>query len=130
MLLLEPREAPLCSTRRPYGIELYPSHDSKGQRPSAPCAKVEIDHCTVHDFQKNGITADEKGTLAIIHRNVVTGLGPTTGAAQNGVQIGFGVAGSIVNNTVTNNVWAPTSQLAPLSRPTFSSRSPTALTSP
>jgi hypothetical protein len=70
-------------------------------------SKVEIDHCTVHDFQKNGITADEKGTLTIIRRNVVTGLGPTTGAAQNGVQIGFGATGSILDNVVTNNVWAP-----------------------
>ncbi len=70
-------------------------------------SKVEIDQCTVHDFQKNGITADEVGTVTIIRRNVVTGLGPTTGAAQNGVQIGFGAAGSILDNVVTNNVWAP-----------------------
>ena len=70
-------------------------------------SKVEIDHCTVHDFQKNGITADEKGTVTIIRRNVVTGIGATTGAAQNGVQIGFGAAGSILDNVVTNNVWAP-----------------------
>jgi hypothetical protein len=70
-------------------------------------SKVEIEHCTVHDFQKNGITADEKGTVTIIRRNVVTGIGPTTGAAQNGVQIGFGAAGSILDNVVTNNVWAP-----------------------
>jgi hypothetical protein len=70
-------------------------------------SKVEIDHCTVHDFQKNGITADEIGTVTIIRRNVVTGIGPTTGAAQNGVQIGFGAAGSILDNVVTNNVWSP-----------------------
>jgi len=70
-------------------------------------SKVEIHDCTVHDFQKNGITADEKGTTSVIRRNVVTGLGPTTGAAQNGVQIGFGAAGSILDNLVTNNVWAP-----------------------
>ncbi len=70
-------------------------------------SKVEIDHCTVHDFQKNGITADEIGTITIIRRNVVTGIGPTAGAAQNGVQIGFGAAGSILDNVVTNNVWAP-----------------------
>jgi len=75
-------------------------------------SKVEIDHCTVHDFQKNGITADEKGTVTIIRRNVVTGIGPTTGAAQNGVQIGFGAAGSILENLVTNNVWAPCTAIA------------------
>jgi len=75
-------------------------------------SKVEIDHCTVHDFQKNGITADEKGTVAIIRRNVVTGIGATAGAAQNGVQIGFGAAGSILENVVTNNVWAPCTAIA------------------
>jgi parallel beta-helix repeat protein len=75
-------------------------------------SRVEIDHCTVHDFQKNGITADEKGSVAIIRRNVVTGVGPTNGAAQNGVQIGFGAAGSILDNVVTNNVWAPCTAVA------------------
>src|SRR5229473_3730278 len=75
-------------------------------------SRVEIGHCTVHDFQKNGITADEKGTVTTIRRNVVTGLGPTTGAAQNGVQIGFGAAGSIADNVVTNNVWAPCTAIA------------------
>ena len=75
-------------------------------------SKVEIEHCTIHDFQKNGITADEKGTLTVIRRNVVTGIGATTGAAQNGVQIGFGAAGSILENVVTNNVWAPCAAIA------------------
>ena len=75
-------------------------------------SNVEIDHCTVHDFQKNGITADEKGTVTVIRRNVVTGIGSTSGAAQNGVQIGFGAAGSILENVVTNNVWAPCTAIA------------------
>lgn len=75
-------------------------------------SKVEIDHCTVHDFQKNGITADEIGTVTVIRRNVVTGIGSTSGAAQNGVQIGFGAAGSILDNVVTNNVWAPCTAIA------------------
>jgi parallel beta-helix repeat protein len=70
-------------------------------------SKVEINNSTVHDFQKNGITADEKGTTAVIRRNVVTGVGPTSGAAQNGIQIGFSAVGSILDNLVTNNVWAP-----------------------
>jgi len=75
-------------------------------------SKVEIDDCTVHDFQKNGITADEKGTTTVIRRNVVTGIGPATGAVQNGIQIGFGAAGSILENVVTNNVWAPCTAIA------------------
>lgn len=82
------------------------------QSGSGGVSRVEIDHSTVHDFQKNGITADEKGTIAIIHRNVVTGVGSTTGAAQNGVQIGFGAGGAILDNVVTNNIWAPCTAVA------------------
>ena len=70
-------------------------------------SKVEIDNSTVHDFQKNGITANEAGTLVSVHDNVITGIGPTSGAAQNGIQIGFGAGGAISANTVTNNLWSP-----------------------
>src|SRR5216684_2172137 len=70
-------------------------------------SSVEIEKSTIHDFQKNGITADEVGTQVSVHGNVVTGIGPTTGAAQNGIQIGFGAGGAISSNTVTNNFWSP-----------------------
>ena len=70
-------------------------------------SQVTIARSTIHDFQKNGITANEVGTQVTINENVVTGIGPTTGAAQNGIQIGFGAGGSITGNTVTNNVWSP-----------------------
>jgi len=73
---------------------------------------VEIAHCSIHDFQKNGITANETGTTAKIHDNVVTGVGPTNGAAQNGIQIGFSAGGEIRENTVTNNVWSPCTAVA------------------
>lgn len=67
---------------------------------------VEIADCSIHDYQKNGITANELGTNARIHHNVVTGIGPTPGAAQNGIQIGFSATGAIRGNTVANNVWS------------------------
>lgn len=70
-------------------------------------SNVEIADSSIHDYQKNGITANESGTTAQIHDNVVTGIGPTTGAAQNGIQIGFSAAGAIRENTVANNVWSP-----------------------
>jgi nitrous oxidase accessory protein NosD len=68
---------------------------------------VTIDDNSVHDYQKNGITGNESGSEVTISNNVVTGLGPTTGAAQNGIQIGFGAKGSVLRNTVTDNVWSP-----------------------
>jgi nitrous oxidase accessory protein NosD len=70
-------------------------------------SKVKIDDNSVHDYQKNGITGNESGTEVAITNNVVTGLGPTTGAAQNGIQIGFGAKGGVMRNTVTDNVWSP-----------------------
>jgi nitrous oxidase accessory protein NosD len=70
-------------------------------------SRVSIDDNSVHDYQKNGITGNESGTEVSITNNVVTGLGPTTGAAQNGIQIGFGGKGSVLHNTVTDNVWSP-----------------------
>jgi hypothetical protein len=68
---------------------------------------VAIAESSIHDYQKNGITANEVGTQVTIEGNVVTGLGPTTGATQNGIQIGFGAAGSIRHNTVANHIWSP-----------------------
>jgi nitrous oxidase accessory protein NosD len=68
---------------------------------------VAIEESSIHDYQKNGITANEVGTQVTIQGNVVTGLGPTTGATQNGIQIGFGAAGSIRHNTVANHIWSP-----------------------
>ena len=70
-------------------------------------SNVRIDDNSVHDYQKNGITGNELGTEVTITNNVVTGLGPTTGAAQNGIQIGFGAKGGVLRNTVTDNVWFP-----------------------
>jgi parallel beta-helix repeat protein len=70
-------------------------------------SSVTLETNSIHDYQKNGITADEIGTSVLIRSNVVTGIGPTAGAAQNGIQIGFGAGGAIRNNTVSNHLWSP-----------------------
>jgi nitrous oxidase accessory protein NosD len=70
-------------------------------------SKVIIEDNSVHDYQKNGITGNELGTDVSIERNTVTGIGSTSGAAQNGIQLGFGAKGSVTENNVTGNVWAP-----------------------
>jgi nitrous oxidase accessory protein NosD len=68
---------------------------------------VDIEDSSIHDYQKNGITANEVGTQVRIEGNVVTGVGATTGAAQNGIQIGFGAGGSVTRNSVANHIWSP-----------------------
>jgi nitrous oxidase accessory protein NosD len=77
------------------------------QSGSGSTSRVEIEGSSVHDFQKNGITGNEAGTHLDINRNVVTGVGPTSGAAQNGIQVAFGAAGSVQGNSVANLIWSP-----------------------
>jgi nitrous oxidase accessory protein NosD len=70
-------------------------------------SEVKISENRIEGYQKNGITANEVGTDASIRFNVVVGNGPTTGAAQNGIQVGYGASGEVEDNFVTNNIWAP-----------------------
>ena len=70
-------------------------------------ASVTITDNTVDYYQKNGITANESGTRVSINENSVTGVGPTVGAAQNGIQIGFGAQGQITSNAIANNIYSP-----------------------
>jgi nitrous oxidase accessory protein NosD len=75
--------------------------------PGGANLNVRVGSNSVWDYQKNGITVNDTGTTAEIVRNVVTGIGPTGGAAQNGVQVGFGATGSIRLNNISGNVWSP-----------------------
>jgi parallel beta-helix repeat protein len=70
-------------------------------------AQVTINANSINGYQKNGITASDAGTIAKIQNNVVGGAGRTNGAAQNGIQIGFGARGSVLNNTVANHYYLP-----------------------
>ncbi len=66
---------------------------------------VTIENSTVRGFQKNGITGDETGTTLTIRGNSVVGSGPTT-TAQNGIQLGFGATGRVLNNNVADVVFS------------------------
>jgi hypothetical protein len=66
---------------------------------------VSIVNNSVHDYQKNGITADGSGTVATITGNYVVGQGATTAIAQNGIQVSDGANGNVATNTVTDDVY-------------------------
>jgi parallel beta-helix repeat protein len=83
------------------GLAIDVESSSSGQ------SSVTIADNSVDGYQKNGITADEPGTEVFVTNNAVTGLGPTTGAAQNGIQIGFGAQGRVTNNVVADNIYSP-----------------------
>jgi len=68
-------------------------------------ANVTVENSSVHDYDKNGITADGSGTVATITGNYVVGIGATPLIAQNGIQLSDGAGGKISSNTVTDDVY-------------------------
>ena len=57
---------------------------------------------TVTDYQKTGIVANGNVDVTITG-NEIQGFEPTASIAQNGIQVGFGATGSVMDNTTTNN---------------------------
>src|SRR5436190_2464167 len=76
------------------------------QSGSGGSSKVDVLNNSVHDYQKNGITANEVGTEVNIKGNAVTGIGATPNIAQNGIQIGFGAKGTVDSNSVINHIYS------------------------
>jgi len=74
---------------------------------SGGTSNVTIENSSVHGYQKNGITADGVGTTVTISGNFVVGQGPTTGAAENGIQVSDGAAGTVFNNKIMDDVYSP-----------------------
>jgi len=70
-------------------------------------SRVKVEGTKLSDYQKNGITADGEGTYVEVKWNEALGGGPTTGAAKNGIQIGFGATGVVFENVTTGHQWAP-----------------------
>jgi hypothetical protein len=70
-------------------------------------SRVKVEGTKLSGYQKNGITADGEGTYVEVKWNKALGDGPVTGAAQNGIQIGFGATGVIFENVTTGHQWAP-----------------------
>jgi hypothetical protein len=78
-----------------------------GGLPSA----VTVENSSVHNYNKNGITGRDAGTTLTVTGNYVQGSGvvPSGGAAQNGIELGFGATGKISANTVIDNIYGDTS---------------------
>ncbi len=70
---------------------------------------VVLNNVTVNDYQKNGMLVERTGSVATIANSTVTGIGPTSIIAQNGIQIADGATGSISTSTVSQNNYLPNS---------------------
>lgn len=68
---------------------------------------VTVENSSVHNYNKNGITGNDLNTNLILTLNYVQGAGvvPVPGAAQNGIQLGYGATGTIKANTVIDNIY-------------------------
>jgi hypothetical protein len=67
---------------------------------------VTISDNVVSRYQKTGVLANGN-VNAIVTRNTIIGIGPSTVIAQNGVQIGFGATGLVSANAISNNSYTP-----------------------
>ncbi|MEX2159979.1 MAG: flexitail domain-containing putative surface protein [Dehalococcoidia bacterium] len=79
------------------------------QSGGAGSADVDITGSTIDNYGKNGITCNEAATTCDVSGNTITGRGPVGAgdAAQNGVQLGFGAGGSVVNNNISGHDYTP-----------------------
>ncbi|MGH9029947.1 MAG: hypothetical protein ACRDV4_10075 [Acidimicrobiales bacterium] len=62
-----------------------------------------LTHVTVSGYQKNGMTIDGAGSTAKITSSTVSGAGPTTQTAQNGIQVSNGASANITRSTISGN---------------------------
>ena len=61
---------------------------------------------SISNYQKGAIVANCEGVSVQITDNTVTGFGPVSFIAQNGIQVGFGASATVMRNTVTGNSYS------------------------
>jgi parallel beta-helix repeat protein len=89
------RETPLSGSQQGDGI--YSNTTDSTPR------TLNVTNNIISDYQKNGITLNGNGLTVNITGNTVTGAGVTDKIAQNGIQAGDGVTGTISNNVVSGH---------------------------
>lgn len=91
-------EAPLNGSQ--HGVAIYYRGFGTGT------ASGKISGNKIWNYQKGGIVTNGAGTTANVSGNTVTGQGPVTWIAQNGIQVGYGAKATVMQNTVTGNSYS------------------------
>lgn len=91
------------------GDVLSPCQSGEGifvQSGTGKSSKVTVENSSVHNYNKNGIIANDAGTKMNLTENFIQGSGSDPNSpAQNGIQIGFGATGTIVSETISDNLY-------------------------
>jgi len=66
---------------------------------------VNVSGCNAIDYQKGGLIFNGSLGTGNVSGCVVTGAGPTTVTAQNGIQFGWGSGGTIVSSSSTGHIY-------------------------
>jgi predicted extracellular nuclease len=78
---------------------------------AGPDVAVAISGNEVTDYQKGGIVANGS-VVATIEGNSVTGSGPISYIAQNGIQVAFGGSAAVRSNVIAANFYTPKDNVA------------------
>jgi nitrous oxidase accessory protein NosD len=92
------RNYPIDGGQHGIGIYAYRTGTTKGP--------ISIKNTSISGFQKGGIVVNGDYD-ALIENCSVTGYGPSTFIAQNGIQIGYGGTGRLAGDTVTGVSYTP-----------------------
>jgi hypothetical protein len=86
-----------------HGVAVYCYNNTSG-----PYA-LEVGSVTMADFQKNAMALNGTGMTVNVHDCTITGQGPTTVTAQNGIQVSFGAGGTLTNDAISAINYTPNS---------------------
>jgi hypothetical protein len=93
-----------------HGLAIYFATVDTGSATAQPACTTgsttgTISGNTVDSYQKGGIISNCAGTTVTVTNNTVTGEGPVSYIAQNGIQAGYGAKGTVSGNIVTGNAY-------------------------
>ena len=77
------------------------------QSNNAPASNVTIENNIINNYDKCGISFEDAGTTCSISGNTLSGIGPNTLIAQNGIEVLFGASATVGNNNVSANSYSP-----------------------
>lgn len=98
--ILDIRDNPFSGCQNGVGIQV-------GRASLSTSGTADIKDNLISGYQKNGITISNVGSSATVTNNILTGAGPSTIIAQNGVQVSGGATADINGNTISDHSYSP-----------------------